>query len=132
MDAVTILITDDDPKVRAMVRAVLNYEGYQSLMAENGTAALEVLRASPDPMIVLLDNRMPCMDATAVLEIVANDSRLQTHAFILMTGTPLRELPSALMPLLRRLNAPILAKPFEISVLLDAVAVAQHRLCPAA
>ena len=61
-----ILVVDDDPSVRTLVRDVLEMEGYDVAVAEDGFAALR--RVDDDrPDCVVLDVMMPGMDGHAVL-----------------------------------------------------------------
>jgi len=67
MDKVRILLVDDEPDLRHMVRQYLEADGFSVAEADNGTAALEFLRtASPD--MVILDVSMPAPDGFAVLQ----------------------------------------------------------------
>jgi signal transduction histidine kinase/CheY-like chemotaxis protein len=59
--AAGVLVVDDDPEVRAMLRRALEREGWSVDEAENGRVALERLSARP-PSLVLLDLMMPVMD----------------------------------------------------------------------
>lgn len=52
-----VLVVDDDPDFLEITRTVLEKEGYQVELAQNGVQALEKLRQSP-PNIVLLDIMM--------------------------------------------------------------------------
>ena len=61
-----ILVVDDDPSVRALVRDVLEMEGYEVALAEDGFAALRRVEAAR-PDCVVLDVMMPGMDGHAVL-----------------------------------------------------------------
>jgi len=57
----SVLVVDDDPDVRALLRRSLEREGYAVVEAEHGRAALARLgEATPD--LVLLDLMMPEMD----------------------------------------------------------------------
>lgn len=59
----TILIAEDQPSVRRMVRTMLAMEGYEVLSAENGPQALEVARRHSGRIDLLLtDVQMPEMD----------------------------------------------------------------------
>ena len=62
-----ILVVDDDPSVRALVRDVLEVEGYAVELAEDGFSALRKVEAVR-PDCVVLDVMMPGMDGHAVLE----------------------------------------------------------------
>lgn len=53
-----ILIVDDQPAVRELVRVTLEVGNYQIFSAQNGQQALEIARAE-HPDIILLDIKMP-------------------------------------------------------------------------
>lgn len=68
--APTILIVDDDPAFREALEMTLSLDGYSSLAAEHGEAALELLsRSDPLPGVILLDLRMPVMDGVRFREL---------------------------------------------------------------
>jgi DNA-binding response OmpR family regulator len=56
-----ILVVDDDRDLRELLAAVLSSAGYEVLMAENGAAALSVLRTIL-PDLIILDLMMPVMN----------------------------------------------------------------------
>ncbi len=62
----TILIVDDEPRIRDFVRLNLEIEQYRVLEAENGREALEVLREHL-PDLIVLDVMMPQMDGFETL-----------------------------------------------------------------
>jgi two-component system CheB/CheR fusion protein len=55
----TILVVEDDPRVRRLTVTRLRDLGYQTLAAENGPAALELLRDNSQIRLVLSDIVMP-------------------------------------------------------------------------
>jgi signal transduction histidine kinase/CheY-like chemotaxis protein len=57
----TVLVVDDNPEVRAMLRRALEQEGWTVTDAENGRVALDRL-AVEAPSLILLDLMMPVMD----------------------------------------------------------------------
>ena len=60
-----VLIAEDDPRLRAMVRRGLGYAGFEVLEAADGQEALaRALSAQPD--LVVLDVGMPKLDGLAV------------------------------------------------------------------
>ncbi len=63
---VRILLVDDEPNLRLMLRTVLESAGYSVVEAEDGEAALARLRESPIDLI-LLDLEMPKTDGMATL-----------------------------------------------------------------
>ncbi len=121
-----VFVVDDDPGIRAVLRCALEAEDHAVIEAADGVSALEVLRASPWPLVVLLDLRMPHLDGAGVLGTVAGDRVLaQRHRFVLLTANAL-PLPLALGTLLACLNVPVVSKPFDVESLLDVVAHLAH------
>lgn len=130
-----VLVVDDDSDIRLSLLTLLSEEGYLVEEAPDGRLALRRLRASRDPHVVLLDLNMPGMDGKALLRAIADDpfddpldALSARHAFILVTATDQRTLPLDVAALLTRLHVTIIAKPFDITDLLAAVAAAAARL----
>lgn len=121
-----VFVVDDDPGIRAVLRSALEAEDHAVLEAADGVSTLQELRASPWPLVVLLDLRMPHLDGAGVLGTVAGDRVLaQRHRFLLLTSNPL-SLPPALGTLLACLNVPVVSKPFDVDTLLNVVAHLAH------
>lgn len=70
---VTLLVVDDKPSVRAMIRDYFNEQGYRVLTAGNGQEALTATRTER-PDIILLDIMMPEMDGHQFLRELRRDS----------------------------------------------------------
>jgi len=66
MSSGKILVVDDEHAIRATLRMILEYEGYEVIEAANGPEALERAENSL-PHLVLLDIKMPGMDGMEVL-----------------------------------------------------------------
>jgi len=61
-----ILVVDDEPAIRDTMRMILDYDGYETVLAASGQEALQVVeRDAPD--LVFLDIKMPGMDGLEVL-----------------------------------------------------------------
>ncbi|WP_271222469.1 response regulator transcription factor [Streptosporangium carneum] len=60
-EAARVLVVDDEPALREALQSSLEYEGYRVGLAEDGQAALELLRREPYEL-VLLDVMMPKVD----------------------------------------------------------------------
>jgi DNA-binding response OmpR family regulator len=61
----TVLLVDDDPKIRDLLRLYVEREGHRTLFAADGETALSTaLRARPD--IILLDVMLPGLDGFEV------------------------------------------------------------------
>jgi len=62
-----VLIIDDEEAIRSSLKMILEYEGYECVLAANGEAGLKIdERESPD--LVFLDIKMPQMDGMEVLK----------------------------------------------------------------
>ncbi len=81
----TILIVDDDMIGRFTVESILEGEGYQLVMAENGKDALQKARQSP-PDIILLDVMMPEMNGYEVCREIQKDPALSQIPVIFLTA----------------------------------------------
>ena len=57
----TILVVDDEPVLRAIVREILHEEGYAVIEAADGRVMLEIM-ARERPDLVLMDVMMPGVD----------------------------------------------------------------------
>jgi two-component system alkaline phosphatase synthesis response regulator PhoP len=80
-----ILVVDDDKEIVRLVRAYLEQDGYQVLVAYDGGTALHILRRElPDLMI--LDLMLPDYDGWQVTRIVRGDPTLQATPIIMLTA----------------------------------------------
>ena len=61
IDSPDVLVVDDDPDLREIVREMLHLSGYEVRCAGNGQEAVEAV-AQKMPAVVLLDMLMPVMD----------------------------------------------------------------------
>jgi CheY-like chemotaxis protein len=127
-----VLIVDDEASIRETVRVALEEEGYGTLEASDGMVAMKILRTSAESLVVLLDLLMWHMNGAEVLRALAEDPDLAgRHAYIVMTAQQ-RGVADETYALIARFAIPVLAKPFDITELYDAVAEAARRLAVAA
>lgn len=61
-----ILIAEDDSSSAQMLESLLRRVGYEIQIAENGVSALQAVRSTPQPDVVLLDWMMPEMSGLEV------------------------------------------------------------------
>jgi len=109
--------------VRLEVRDALEYEGYVVLESQNGTQALEILRAGAAPKIrlIILDLTMPFMSGWEFIEILRRDSRFVGVPIIVASGVrsgDASEIGNSLH---------WLRKPYRLEELLDTVREAVDR-----
>lgn len=123
-----VCIVDDDQDIRESLQILFEDSGAIVEDASRGDAALALLRAHPEPRVLLLDRIMPGMDGVAVLRALVQEPDIQQRtAVVFMTDRP--EPPdTTLVELLNALDAIILPKPYDIDVLLGTVERAWQRL----
>lgn len=86
----TVLIVDDEESGRQTVESVLEGEGYNIEMAENGFQAIEkARRLLPD--VILLDVMMPGMTGFEVCQRIRSDPLLAEIPIIILTALDDRE-----------------------------------------
>ncbi len=86
MGSATILVVDDERKIRDLVRSYLEQEGYSVLLADSGQRALEISsRVAPD--LVVLDLMLPDLSG----EEVARSLRSGSDVPIIMLTSKARE-----------------------------------------
>jgi signal transduction histidine kinase/DNA-binding response OmpR family regulator len=85
-----VLIVDDSPGARDMVRRAMENEGWSAREATNGQEALAELEAKV-PSLVLLDLMMPVMDGFEFVARVRDDVDLEGLPIIVVTAKDLSE-----------------------------------------
>jgi signal transduction histidine kinase/CheY-like chemotaxis protein len=83
-----VLVVDDDPKTRDMLRRTLQKAGWTVAEAANGCEAIETLERSK-PALILLDLMMPGMDGFEVLERLQADETWREVPVIIVTAKDL-------------------------------------------
>jgi CheY-like chemotaxis protein len=111
----TILVVDDDERIRGMLRALLERGSHRVLEAADGEAALGLIaQAAPD--LILLDVHMPRLDGLAVCRRVKSDAATWSVPVVMVTAAVQEE------DRRRCMNAGAdgyLTKPFRPLALLD-------------
>ncbi|MEZ4669060.1 MAG: response regulator [Anaerolineae bacterium] len=81
----TILIVDDDFMNREILQAHMNNAGYDVLTANNGNAALQVMKTQV-PDLVLMDVRMPGMNGYELCAYLKAQPETRHLPVLLMTA----------------------------------------------
>lgn len=77
MDNITILVVDDEERMRKLIKDFLNVKGYKILEAEDGEKALEVFELNKEKIdLVILDVMMPKVDGWTVLRKIRQESKI--------------------------------------------------------
>lgn len=124
-----VLVVDDDPNTRRMLAEVLTLEGYRVQTAVHGGPALDIMCASPEPLIVTLGLIMPEVTGMDVLEAVAVDPAFTRRHAIVVSGAQYLATTGRGQVLRVQLGASFVPKPFTAAEQqLDAVAAAAASL----
>jgi CheY-like chemotaxis protein len=123
----SVLLVNDTPDLRRLKRFVLEDAGHGVVEVLDGQVALTYLRGSTAPLIVIMNTRIPTVDAAGILRTAATELPLQQHAYILTTALA-GQLPDELGQLAYDLQVQVIGKPFSQEDLLAAVARAVQRL----
>src|SRR5512138_2192808 len=105
----TILIVDDEHSGRETLQSVLEGEGYNLIMAENGPQAIEKAK-SILPDVILLDVMMPGMTCFEVCEKIRNDPQVAEIPIIILTALDDRD---SLLTGLKAGADDFISKPFD-------------------
>ena len=85
-----ILIAEDDPASRELLREILDSLGYEVIPACDGAEALQKI-GDTLPDLVLLDIQMPTLDGFAVLHRIRQDTRFANLPVIALTAYAMKE-----------------------------------------
>src|SRR5262249_60256325 len=119
-----VLVADDSDSIRRLVQAMLAGEEYEVREAADGVEALDALRASEQPMVVLLDYRMPRIDGFGVLHAAVENGQMLTQNEYIIITSEAGTFPESFIDLLRRLSIRVFPNPFYQEALVSAVALA--------
>ena len=113
-----VLIADDEDSMRTLVARAIAMDGHDTVTAEDGAEALEILTREPGAFDLLLtDIQMPVMDGIALALAAARD--FPDLTILLMTGfADQRERASGLNAIVHD----VVTKPFSVADIRTAVA----------
>jgi CheY-like chemotaxis protein len=84
-----ILIADDQPDGRELLRTVLESSGYEVTEAAEGDESVEIAKSSV-PELIPLDIHMPGRDGLSVVTELRRDPRFATTPVIAVTATAMK------------------------------------------
>ncbi|MBI4487270.1 MAG: response regulator [Acidobacteria bacterium] len=108
----TVLVVDDDPRIRDLLTLLLRFSKFEVVAAASPAEALAAVEARSDIGLVLADIVMPQMNGYDLA-----DEIMQIRPgvrMVFMSGV-------SADPMRRPVNAPCLAKPFTVEELLRVV-----------
>jgi CheY-like chemotaxis protein len=110
-----ILVADDDPTTRLLVRGILRAEGYTVVTASNGQAALRKLREKKFHL-ALVDIRMPGLNG---IEVLARLRKRKTHPKVILITSD--DTPETLLNAIREQAYQYVRKPLHPEALVTLV-----------
>lgn len=121
ISAGNVLIVEDDPDTREMLKQLLASAGYYAVSAGDGLEALHLLRAvrhrAPDaPCLVLLDLKMPRLGGNEFRRAQLGDPTVANVPIAVMSGAVDLEQRAAAMGAVATLS-----KPIDVDVLIEVV-----------
>jgi type IV pilus assembly protein PilB len=123
-----VLVTDDEPITRMLVKLLLEREHYEVLEASTGREAVEIAkRERPD--LLLIDLNMPEMDGYQAIEQARKDQGLTSMPIVVLTS---EEGPGVERRVLALGADDYILKPFDADVLLARVHAVFRRIAAAA
>ena len=82
----TILVVDDEPDIVSTVTFSLEREGYRTLTASSGTAALELAAGDPRPDLIVLDLMLPDISGTEVCRQLRQSAETRRIPILMLTA----------------------------------------------
>jgi DNA-binding NtrC family response regulator len=114
-EKLTVLVAEDEPMLRVVVRETLRHAGFAVIEAEDGTEGLEILQSDRAIDALLTDVKMPGLNGYQLAE--ASLSLRPRMRVILMTGYADEAIPDAI----KRASIPVIRKPFDFASLGDSI-----------
>ena len=112
-----LLVVDDEPNIRDLLRKYLELERYTVDLAEDGQEAWRKL-ANMDYDCILLDLKMPGMSGPELYQLIQGVSESLASRVVFITGDTVRPETNSF---LESVGNPVLTKPFSIAELEEEV-----------
>ncbi len=120
----TVLVVDDEPDMRRILRRALEGDGHRVLEAESAPAALDALLTTDPPDVVVSDVLMPGQSGIAFFSELVERLPALRHRVIFLTGAARDR---SVHDEIEALGVPLIAKLDDLQLVLDAVRVALLR-----
>jgi len=117
MNSHPVLVVDDEPEVRELLKAVLEFSSIPSVFARDGEEALQLAREI-NPCVVLLDLLLPGLGGLEVAKLLKADPATSRIPVIAVTVLNKRE---GLDQALRAGCDDFVSKPFDLEDLHDKI-----------
>lgn len=81
-----VMIVDDDVDVREAMDLSLSLDGFETVLAGDGSEAFECLREPPPPDVILLDLMMPTMNGREFLQLLRQNPETAGLRAVILSG----------------------------------------------
>lgn len=81
-----VLIVDDDSTSRIILQMIVSRWGFETILAENGEQAWEILQSDSSPKLLLLDWMMPGIDGPALCRMISEKMNRERYYILMLTG----------------------------------------------
>lgn len=81
-----IIVIEDDPNIREVLKLALDFEGYEVVTAQNGKEGLETLDKHPNIGLILLDLMMPIMNGWEFVDELKNKKKFDNVPIIVVSA----------------------------------------------
>ena len=81
-----VLVADENPTVRKILRHLLGQLSWEALEAEHGEQALKLARSSPHPQAIVIDLHLPKINGYEFCRILKDDERFRLIPIVVMTS----------------------------------------------
>jgi CheY-like chemotaxis protein len=113
----SVLVVEDDPDIRELLKIALEMEGHFVETAQNGQEAWDFLNGSNQkPALMIIDLMMPVMDGWKLLELKSQSLDFKEIPAMIVSATSDKKFP------IPEKNQVILKKPLDLKVFLSHVA----------
>jgi len=80
-----LLLVDDEPNILLSLDFLMRKNGFQVLLARNGTEAMQLLNEQT-PDLVILDIMMPDVDGYQICQYIKSDNKLKSTKVIFLSA----------------------------------------------
>ena len=80
-----ILIAEDEPRNMKLIRDLLQFYGYATIEAVNGSQAIEFAKLQK-PQLILMDIQMPVLNGIEATQLLKQDEQLKNIPVVALTA----------------------------------------------
>jgi CheY-like chemotaxis protein len=82
----TVLVVDDDPSTRSLLRLIFETAGHAVVEAAHGKAALDTMQQSALPDVIVTDLRMPVLSGVELIKQLHSEPRTAAIPIVVVSA----------------------------------------------